>query len=103
MCRGFPSEFAAYLHYTRSLRFDDRPDYAYLRKLFRELFVREGYTYDYVFDWNVLGYDTDTYFDNKNKDEADKNKSDDGPNEESDKDKDKEKEKKPRDSEIRKS
>ena len=28
--------------YVRSLRFDDKPDYAYLRKLFRDLFVREG-------------------------------------------------------------
>ena len=65
LCRGFPSEFAAFLHYTRSLRFDDRPDYAYLRKLFRELFVREGYTYDYIFDWNVQGYDTDTYHETK--------------------------------------
>lgn len=67
LCRGYPSEFAAFLHYTRSLRFDDRPDYAYLRKLFRELFVREGYTYDYVFDWNVAGIDTDTYNEDKKK------------------------------------
>lgn len=51
LCRNFPSEFAIYLNYTRSLRFDDKPDYAYLRKLFRDLFVREGYVYDYVFDW----------------------------------------------------
>lgn len=28
--------------YVRSLRFDDKPDYSYLRKLFRDLFVREG-------------------------------------------------------------
>lgn len=53
LCRGFPSEFAIYLNYTRSLRFDDKPDYSYLRKLFRDLFVREGYTYDYIFDWTV--------------------------------------------------
>jgi casein kinase I family protein HRR25 len=41
------------LNYTRALRFDDKPDYSYLRKLFRDLFVREGYQYDYVFDWSV--------------------------------------------------
>lgn len=38
----------------RSLRFDDKPDYSYLRKLFRDLFVREGYQWDYVFDWTIL-------------------------------------------------
>jgi casein kinase I family protein HRR25 len=31
----------------------DKPDYLYLRKLFRDLLVREGYQYDYVFDWSV--------------------------------------------------
>ncbi|CAO3590266.1 unnamed protein product [Absidia cylindrospora] len=54
LCRGFPSEFAIYLNYTRSLRFDDKPDYSYLRRLFRDLFLREGYQYDYVFDWTVF-------------------------------------------------
>ncbi|CAL1694388.1 unnamed protein product [Somion occarium] len=53
LCRGFPHEFSIFLNYTRALRFDDKPDYSYLRKLFRDLFVREGYQYDYVFDWSV--------------------------------------------------
>jgi len=53
LCKGFPSEFATYLNFCRSLRFDDKPDYTYLRQLFRNLFHREGYTYDYVFDWTV--------------------------------------------------
>lgn len=53
LCRGFSNEFAIYLNYCRSLRFDDKPDYSYLRKLFRDLFVREGFQYDYVFDWSV--------------------------------------------------
>jgi len=53
LCRSFPNEFAIYLNYCRSLRFDDKPDYSYLRKLFRDLFVREGFQYDYVFDWSV--------------------------------------------------
>ncbi len=53
LCRGFSNEFAIYLNYCRSLRFDDKPDYSYLRKLFRDLFIREGFQYDYVFDWSV--------------------------------------------------
>ncbi|KAK7453495.1 serine/threonine protein kinase [Stygiomarasmius scandens] len=54
LCQWFPDEFGIFLNYTRTLGFDDKPDYSGLRKLFRELFVREGYRYDYVFDWSVL-------------------------------------------------
>jgi hypothetical protein len=46
-------EFATYLNYCRSLRFEDKPDYAYLRRLFRDLFYRKGYTLDYVYDWTL--------------------------------------------------
>lgn len=56
LCEGLPQEFAAYFHYIRSLGFDDKPKYSYLRKLFRDLFVRKGFTYDHVFDWTVLKY-----------------------------------------------
>ncbi|KAL5018055.1 hypothetical protein ScPMuIL_003777 [Solemya velum] len=56
LCKAFPSEFATYLNFCRSLRFDDKPDYSYLRQLFRNLFHRQGYTYDYVFDWNMLKF-----------------------------------------------
>jgi hypothetical protein len=41
LCRGFPNEFGIFLNYTRALRFDDKPDYSYLRRLFRDLFVRK--------------------------------------------------------------
>ena len=37
----------------RTLRFEDKPDYAYLKRLFRELAVREGFEMDGVFDWTV--------------------------------------------------
>lgn len=53
LCKGFPPEFGLYLTYSRSMRFEDKPDYQYLRKLFRDLFVREGYQMDYVFDWTI--------------------------------------------------
>ncbi|MES1907298.1 MAG: hypothetical protein MHM6MM_000447 [Cercozoa sp. M6MM] len=56
LCRHFPLEFSTYLSYCRSLRFDDKPDYAYLRRLFRDLFFRSGFAADYRFDWTVLNY-----------------------------------------------
>jgi hypothetical protein len=36
------------------MRFTDKPDYVYLRKLFRDLFLKEGYQYDCIFDWTKL-------------------------------------------------
>ncbi|KAG5377451.1 hypothetical protein IGI04_042047 [Brassica rapa subsp. trilocularis] len=51
LCRGYPTEFASYFRHCRSLRFDDKPDYAYLKRLFRDLFIRQGFQFDYVFDW----------------------------------------------------
>eukprot|EP00252_Welwitschia_mirabilis_P023599 TRINITY_DN671_c0_g1_i2.p1 TRINITY_DN671_c0_g1~~TRINITY_DN671_c0_g1_i2.p1 ORF type:complete len:367 (+),score=56.53 TRINITY_DN671_c0_g1_i2:671-1771(+) len=56
LCKSYPSEFVKYFLYCRQLRFEDRPDYAYLKRLFRDLFIREGFQFDYVFDWNVLKY-----------------------------------------------
>jgi len=56
LCKGHPAEFATFLNYCRSLRFDDKPDYSYLRQVFRNLFHRQGFAYDYVFDWNMLKF-----------------------------------------------
>ena len=50
------AEFSTYLNFCRSLRFDAKPDYSYLRQLFRNLFHRQGFSYDYVFDWNMLKF-----------------------------------------------
>lgn len=48
-------EFERYLVYVRQLRFDQQPDYNFLRQLYRDLFVRSGFTLDYIYDWNVIG------------------------------------------------
>ena len=53
LCCGFPNEFGIFLNYIHALCFNNTPDYSYLRKLFRDPFVREGFQYDYVFDWSV--------------------------------------------------
>lgn len=56
LCKGYPHEFVTYLKHARALQFEERPDYSYLRQLFRMLFHRQGFTYDYVFDWNMLKF-----------------------------------------------
>ncbi|KAH0472511.1 MAG: uncharacterized protein KVP18_004718, partial [Porospora cf. gigantea A] len=53
LCKYCPYEFHTYLNYTRCMRFEDRPDYVYVRRLFRDLFYREGLTYDFNFDWTA--------------------------------------------------
>jgi len=48
------TEFATYLNYCRSLAFNEKPDYNFLRQLFRKLFSRMGYSDDYLFDCILL-------------------------------------------------
>ncbi|KAG5652562.1 hypothetical protein H0H81_004571 [Sphagnurus paluster] len=50
---GLPPEFDVLFRYARALQFDDLPDYAGLRRLFRGLAERVGVEYDGVFDWSV--------------------------------------------------
>ena len=54
ICSGLPAEFSNYMHYCRSLRFEDKPDYPYLKQVFLDLLHKEGYDYDYVFDWTIV-------------------------------------------------
>ena len=55
LCKGYPSEFSTYLNYCRTLRFEDKPDYAYLRRLFKDLASRENFDLaDSVFDWSLV-------------------------------------------------
>ncbi|MEQ2175836.1 Casein kinase I isoform gamma-2, partial [Goodea atripinnis] len=51
LCENFPEEMATYLRYVRRLDFFEKPDYEYLRKLFTDLFDRNGYIFDYQYDW----------------------------------------------------
>lgn len=51
LCKGFPEEFASFINYTRELKFDDRPDYGYLRRLFKQISEKEKFELDFVFDW----------------------------------------------------
>lgn len=52
LCQDCPNEFCKYIEHCRNVEFDAKPDYLYLRQMFRALFHKNGFTYDYVFDWN---------------------------------------------------
>jgi serine/threonine protein kinase len=56
LCQNLPPEFRIFLSYSRNLKFDDKPDYSYLKKNFKELYIRIGYQYDCIYDWTVLNY-----------------------------------------------
>jgi serine/threonine protein kinase len=51
ICRGFPAEFVLYFHAVRDLHFTQCPNYSELRQLFRNLFTKSGFVYDYQYDW----------------------------------------------------
>jgi hypothetical protein len=53
LCKGFPEEFAKYLNYCRELKFDEKPDYSYLRRLFTQVFAKNGYELDFQYDWLI--------------------------------------------------
>ena len=52
LCSDLPEEFASYLKIVRNLQYEQEPDYSELRKLFRDLFIKSGYVFDGIYDWN---------------------------------------------------
>jgi len=55
LCKDMPEEFITYMSYCRGLKFEEKPDYNYLRELFKKSFETLNYEYDYAFDWSELG------------------------------------------------
>lgn len=53
LCQGYPPEFATYIHLCRGYKFDESPNYEVLKAIIKNLFTRCGFSYDFVFDWNV--------------------------------------------------
>ena len=37
LCQGLPDEFITFIQYARDLKFEDRPDYAYLKNIIRKI------------------------------------------------------------------
>jgi len=48
---GLPGKFKTYLYYVRSLKFEEHPNYDFLRLLFYECIEENSFELDNVFDW----------------------------------------------------
>ena len=42
LCSGIPLEFQYYFKYCNNLKFEQKPDYGYLKKILKELFIKKG-------------------------------------------------------------
>ena len=51
LCHGFPAQMEEYLRYCRSLKFEESPDYNYLRGLFHDVLVEQNLLGDTEYDW----------------------------------------------------
>lgn len=53
LCIGLPLEILIFITYCKSLKYDDVPDYNYLRCLLYNLFKHKKYTIEDEFEWNA--------------------------------------------------
>eukprot|EP00826_Nyctotherus_ovalis_P008815 TRINITY_DN12291_c0_g3_i1.p1 TRINITY_DN12291_c0_g3~~TRINITY_DN12291_c0_g3_i1.p1 ORF type:complete len:559 (-),score=163.87 TRINITY_DN12291_c0_g3_i1:113-1789(-) len=60
LCEGLGKEFAEYIKYCRALKFEQRPDYSYLQRLFKSCFYRQSDCSDFKYDWVRLGLNLST-------------------------------------------
>ena len=52
LCTGLPKEIITFIQYARNMKFEDKPNYSYLRALMRKIAAKNGVKMDYnKFDW----------------------------------------------------
>ena len=74
LCAGQPVELAKFIQYARDMKFEDKPDYNYLRGLLRKAAEVNGLHFDTSkFDWIIKEKEEDERK-NKDKDSDDDNK-----------------------------
>ena len=51
LCKGLPEEFVEFIKYCRNLKFEEQPNYNYLKGLFTSFLSRNFEKLDYLFFW----------------------------------------------------
>ena len=78
LCQGFPDEFKTFIQYARDLKFEDRPDYSYLKNILRQICEKNQLTFNYnKYDWilkKIAEHSNEEHKEGKNKEEKEKEK-----------------------------
>ncbi|KAJ1480745.1 hypothetical protein T484DRAFT_1809689 [Baffinella frigidus] len=51
LCKGLPAQLASLLDYTRTLDFEEDPDYKWMEAQIKDAMDADGYTMDGTYDW----------------------------------------------------
>ena len=56
LCKNLPIEFVDYIKYCKHLKFEQDPDYEYLRNLFKSILLKMNEINDMIFSWNLKNF-----------------------------------------------
>ena len=52
LCKGLPKEIIEYMNYAKAMKFEQEPDYKYLKELFKTIFKKNNIIFDkYIYSW----------------------------------------------------
>jgi hypothetical protein len=51
LCKGFPNELATFINYAKGLKFEEKPDYKYLKNLLITARKANKIENDGIYDW----------------------------------------------------
>jgi serine/threonine protein kinase len=54
LCKGLPKEVLQYMHYCRSLTFDEKPSYSELHSLLNKVFIKNTCLNNFKYDWHAM-------------------------------------------------
>ena len=83
LCQGLDNSFKVFIQYARDLKFEDRPDYSYLKNIIRQICEKNQLSFNYnKYDW-ILKKNSDNNHEehkesNKNNKDKDKDRDNNG-------------------------
>jgi hypothetical protein len=54
LCKGLPLEIQSLLSYPRNLKFEEKPDYNYMKRLLKDIATNNNFSLDNTFDWSIV-------------------------------------------------